>query len=51
MDLVVDAAVTGDRQTALEALLIDPTVPDPCCAEKMLDEMLLAEAELLPQFK
>ncbi len=51
MDLVVDAAVTGNRQLALEALLIDPTVPGPQSAEKILDEMLLAQAELLPQFK
>ena len=29
MDLVVEAAVKGDRQAALEALLIDPNVPGP----------------------
>ena len=51
MDLVVEAAVTGDRQTALEALIIDPNVPDPATAEKILDEMLLAQSELLPQFQ
>ena len=50
MDLAVEAAVTGDRQTALEALIIDPNVPDPATAEKILDEMLLAQAEMLPQF-
>jgi len=51
MDLVIEAAVTGDRKTALEALIIDPTVPDPIIARKILDEMLLAQAELLPQFE
>ena len=51
MDLVVEAAVTGDRKTALEALIIDPTVPDPATAEKILDELLIAQAEFLPQFK
>ena len=51
MDLVVEAAVTGDRQTALEALIVDPNVPNPTTAEKILDEMLLAQAELLPQFQ
>jgi len=51
MDLVDQAAVTGDRQIALEALLIDPTVPNPKAAAGLLDEMLLAESELLPQFK
>ena len=51
MDLVVEAAVTGNRKTALEALVIDPTVPDPATAEKILDELLLAQSELLPQFQ
>jgi alpha-galactosidase len=50
MDLVVDAAVLGDRQAALEALLIDPTVPDPDTAEKILDEGLRLQADYLPQF-
>jgi alpha-galactosidase len=51
MDLVVEAAVNGNRQTALEALIVDPNVPDPATADKILDEMLLAQAELLPQFQ
>jgi alpha-galactosidase/6-phospho-beta-glucosidase family protein len=51
MDLVIEAAVTGDRRTALEALIIDPTVPGPAVAEKILDEMLMAQADLLPQFQ
>jgi len=51
MDLNVEAAVTGDRQTALEALIIDPLVPDPETAEKILDEMLVAQADYLPQFQ
>lgn len=50
MDLNVEAAVTGDRQTALEGLIIDPLVPDPEAAEKILDEMLIAEKDYLPQF-
>ena len=50
MDLVVDAAVTGNRQTALEALMVDPNVPNPTVAGKILDEMLTLQAELLPQF-
>jgi alpha-galactosidase len=51
MDLNIEAAVTGDRQTALEGLMIDPLVPDPATAEKILDEMLVAQADLLPQFQ
>lgn len=50
MDLAVEAAVTGDRKTAMQALLVDPTVPSPTAAERILDEMIVAEAEYLPQF-
>jgi alpha-galactosidase len=51
MDLNVEAAVTGNWQTALEALIIDPCVPDTATAQRILDDMLLAQADLLPQFK
>jgi alpha-galactosidase len=51
MELNVEAAVTGDRQTALEGLIIDPLTPDPQTAEKILDEMLVAQADYLPQFR
>jgi alpha-galactosidase len=50
MDLVVKAAVEGDRQAALEALIIDPNVPSPDVAAKILDEMLIAQKAYLPQF-
>jgi len=50
MVLNVEAAVTGDRQTALEGLMLDPLVPDPWTAQKLLDEMLVAQADYLPQF-
>jgi alpha-galactosidase len=50
MDLVVKAAVEGDRQAALEALIIDPNVPSPDVAEKILDEMLILQKDYLPQF-
>lgn len=48
MDLVVKAAVEGDRKAALEALIIDPNVPSPDAAEKVLEEMLSLQAEYLP---
>jgi 6-phospho-beta-glucosidase len=51
IDLAVEAAVTGDRRTALEALMIDPLVPDPQTADNILEEMLVLQAELLPQFE
>ncbi len=50
MDLVVEAAVNGNRQAALEALILDPNVPDPETAQKVLDEMLVAQKDYLPQF-
>jgi len=49
-ELLVDAALTGDRQLALQALLGDPLVKDYRAAPKLMDELLEAHAELLPQF-
>lgn len=48
--LVVDAAATGDRQLALQALLLDPMVDDLDTARAILDDFLGAFAEYLPQF-
>ena len=44
------AAMEGDRQAALEAMLLDPVVPDRFTAEKCLDAMLEAHREYLPRF-
>ena len=41
-DRVVEAAVHGDKQAALQALLLDPLVTSFRAAEKMLDELLEA---------
>lgn len=48
--LVVEAAVTGDRQLALQALLLDPMVTDLDTARAILDDFLKEFAEYLPQF-
>jgi len=48
--LVVDAAVTGSRDLALQALLIDPVVNSARKAEALLDDILSSHAEYLPQF-
>ena len=48
--LCVDAAVTGDRQVALQALLLDPMVNDIDRARRILDDYLTVHAEWLPQF-
>jgi len=49
-ELVADAAVKGDRNLALQALLLDEMAILPEKAEAMLDELLLASRDLLPQF-
>ena len=49
--LSVDAAVTGDRQIALQALLLDPCVNDLDTARAILDAYLVEYADYLPQFR
>ncbi len=51
--LTVEAALTGDRQVALQAFLQDPQIAARLTVEetgKMLDELLKAHAAYLPQF-
>ncbi len=48
--LVVEAAATGDRQLALQAMLLDPMVDDLDTARAILDDFLCSFAEYLPQF-
>ena len=49
-ELVADAAVKGDRNLALQALLTDDMAIRPELAEAMLDELLAASKAMLPQF-
>lgn len=52
MELVtIEAAVTGDYGKALQAFTINPLVPSGKIAKELLDEMLVAHKEHLPQFK
>jgi len=48
--LCVDAAVHGDRQAALQCLLLDPVISDMDVAQLILDDYLLTYREHLPQF-
>lgn len=48
--LCVDAAVEGDRDKALQCLLLDPMITDIQTAKKVLNEYLNAYKEYLPQF-
>ena len=49
-ELYVDAALTGDRELALQALLLDPMVTDIDRGRAILDDLLAEFAEYLPQF-
>ena len=49
-DLVSKAAITGDHETAIQALTLDGTVPNPESARSMFYEMLDLQKQLLPQF-
>jgi alpha-galactosidase/6-phospho-beta-glucosidase family protein len=49
-EIIVEAALSGDRELALQALLNDPLVRNLDSAGLMLDEMLEANKQYLPQF-
>lgn len=50
MALTVEAALTGDRSTALQALCMDPAVTDWQAAPKLLDELIAGTSAYIPQF-
>lgn len=49
-ELTVDAALTGDKKLALQALLADSMTHSVEDARKLIDELIEAHAEHLPQF-
>jgi len=49
-ELTVDAALNGDRELALQALLLDPLVRNFDSGEDMLGELLEANKRYLPKF-
>ena len=49
-DLVADAAVKGDRNLVLQALMLDEMAIWPDKAQQMRDELLTASKTILPQF-
>jgi 6-phospho-beta-glucosidase len=49
-ELAVEAAVTGDRRTALQALLANPLVPEKSTVPALLNALLEANRDYLPQF-
>ncbi|MFV0394895.1 MAG: 6-phospho-beta-glucosidase, partial [Coprobacillaceae bacterium] len=46
----IEAAVTGDYGTALQAFILNPQVPSGKTAKRVLDELLIAHKKHLPQF-
>jgi 6-phospho-beta-glucosidase len=48
--LTIDAALSGSRRTALQALLAHPLVRDLDVAAPLLDELLAAHSQYLPRF-
>ncbi len=49
-ELVVQAGVHGDRNAALQALMLDPHIHSYAQATHLLDDLLKAHAQYLPQF-
>ncbi len=51
VEMVVDTAVSGDKQLALQTLLLDPMINDIDRARAILDDYLDRFADFLPQFQ
>ena len=50
-EVVIDAAVSGDYGTALQSFTINPIISSGKVAKDLLNEMLVANKDYLPQFK
>jgi 6-phospho-beta-glucosidase len=50
-ELTIRAAVTGDKEAALQALVANPLVPSVGVAKPLLEDLLAAHADYLPQFR
>lgn len=49
--LTIEAAVTGDYDTALQAFTINPMVRSGKTAQRIMDELFIAHKDHLPNFK
>ena len=49
--MVVEAAVTGNRDLAIAALTLNPLIPSEKLAIEVFDKLLEAHKRYLPQFK
>ena len=50
-ECTIEAAITGDYGLAMEAFFLNPLITAGESAKRVLDELLLAHKEYLPQFK
>jgi alpha-galactosidase/6-phospho-beta-glucosidase family protein len=50
-EMIALAALEGDRGLALQAMVNDPLVPSLQVARSLLDDLLEAHADYLPQFR
>lgn len=50
-ELTIEAGVTGDYYTALQALTIHPLVPSATVAKKILDDIIRENIDYLPQYR
>jgi 6-phospho-beta-glucosidase len=50
-DLTVDAALAGDKKLLYQALLAVPYLHDMKAAKQIMDDLLVAHADLMPQFQ
>ena len=50
-EITISAAITGDYNKAVEAFTINPLVPSGSEAKQILNELLIAHKDYLPQFK
>ncbi|MEN6580441.1 MAG: hypothetical protein ABFD05_07390 [Anaerolineaceae bacterium] len=48
--LCIDSVVKGDRNLALQSLLLDPTITDLDQAERVFEQILTSSSHFLPQF-
>jgi alpha-galactosidase len=51
LDLIIEAAMEGSRQKAVQALINDPHCTDMAAAERMVNELIDAELDYLPRFR
>lgn len=50
-ELTVEAGVTGNYYTALQALTVHPLIPSAATAKKLLDDIIKENIDYLPQYK